>query len=242
MKKLSGSLIPVQKLTQEDRERMFVLLDEHFSDVRYDAFIHDLNEKDWVIVLRDCIDNVIQGFSTQKILEVSLNGKVCRALFSGDTIVSRAYWQQTELMRIWGLFVLRLIDEYHNDELYWFLISMGYRTYRFLPVFFKEFYPCYKAEMPPEMKARIDTFARLKYPFEYNPLSGVIRLASPCMKLKKGISDVTEQLLSNPHINFFVGSNPFHYAGDELACIARLSRDNFNRAAYKMIGSEAIAL
>ena len=40
-----------------------------------------------------------------------------------------------------GHFMLRMLKEHRGTPVYWFLISKGYRTYRFLPVFFNRFYP-----------------------------------------------------------------------------------------------------
>ena len=47
----------------------------------------------------------------------------------------------TALASTWGKFVMDLIEEHEQSALYWFLISKGFRTYRYLPLFFREFYP-----------------------------------------------------------------------------------------------------
>ena len=234
---LNGSLVKVNELSTSDKNRMFELLNNYFINVYFKYFEEDLREKQWVIILRDEINSEIQGFSTQMILKVSMNGSEYKALFSGDTIIERKYWHQTELIRIWGKLALRLIEEYPKDELFWFLISMGYRTYKFLPLFFKEFYPCYNKPMPVSVKNILDAFAYTKYPQEYNAQKGVIRLQGHQMRLKEGISDIRENLLKNLHINYFIKLNPFYYQGDELACIARLSKDNFKPCAFKIINS-----
>ena len=44
-------------------------------------------------------------------------------------------------MHVWGGLALSLIDERPGAELYWFLIAKGYKTYRFLPVFFRSSIP-----------------------------------------------------------------------------------------------------
>jgi hypothetical protein len=37
-------------------------------------------------------------------------------------------------------------------------------------------------------------------------------------------------------VRFFIERNPGHARGDELCCLAPLTRENFTRAAYRTIG------
>jgi hypothetical protein len=91
-----------------------------------DGFDADLNEKQWVILLRDDASRAICGFSTQMILDFAVDGAPMHALFSGDTIVERSCWGQTLLAQAWGQLALDLIDRYPAGALLWFLISKGY--------------------------------------------------------------------------------------------------------------------
>src|SRR5205823_6261147 len=104
---------------------------------------------DWVIQLIDPVTDALCGFSTQALLDVDVAGRrPVKALFSGDTIIDRGHWGVSALTRVWGRLALSLIDALPSTELYWFLISKGYKTYRFLPVFFREFYPRHDAPTP----------------------------------------------------------------------------------------------
>ena len=60
-------------------------------EVITDIFHRDLNNKDWIILLRDEHDR-LQGFSTLALYETEFNGKPISVVYSGDTIIRREYW------------------------------------------------------------------------------------------------------------------------------------------------------
>ena len=121
-----------------------------------------------------------------------------------------------------------------HTELWWFLIAAGYKTYRFLPVYFKEFYPRHDLATPAPVQAVIDALAGHLYPEHYDANTGVIQAQSHQYRLRAGVADITAQRLRDPHIAFFAQKNPGHAAGDELCCVARLTRSNFTRAAERI--------
>jgi hypothetical protein len=128
-----------------------------------------------------------------------------------------------------------LIDEHPPGSLFWFLISKGYKTYRFLPVFFHEFYPRYDAALSARMGRLLDAFGRHKYPESYDPLRRVVRADSAKDHLRAGIADLTAARLRDPHVAFFAEANPGYASGDELCCLAPLTRENFTPAACRVI-------
>jgi hypothetical protein len=136
---------------------------------------------------------------------------------------------------LWGRFVLGLIDAAPDEPLDWFLISKGYRTYRFLPVFFREFYPRHDTPTPPEVLARLDAFGSIKFPARYDSAAGVVRADGDGCRLRPGVADIPPPRLSDPHVRFFAEQNPRHALGDELCCLAPLSRANFTRAAWRVM-------
>ena len=173
---LSARLATLEEVTLAQREEMLALMQRHYVNVRRAVFEADLAEKRWVILIHDA-DESLCGFSTQTIVEAEVGGRAIEALFSGDTIVDRAHWGQQVLTRTWGRLALALIDSRPGEELYWFLISKGYKTYRFLPVFFHEFYPRYDHHDPPWVRSAVDALASSRYPHNYDPEAGVIRRA-----------------------------------------------------------------
>ena len=121
-----------------------------------------------------------------------------------------------------------------EEEVYWFLISSGYKTYRFLPVFFRDFYPTYQSPTPTRLQRVLDSLAIQKFGTGYDRASGIVRLdhATP---LRPAIAEVDSRRLRDPHVAFFETSNPAWNRGDELACITRIHPDNLTPAGRRML-------
>jgi hypothetical protein len=215
-------------LTPRDRDEMFALFATYYSANR-EAFDHDLDEKEWIILLRDERGQV-DGFSTLMHFDVD----DVTVFFSGDTVVARHRWGTYDLPRFWAKHVFAVAATLAPREVYWFLISSGYRTYRYLPVFFREFYPTHTRPTPAGVRSLINRIARAKFNGSYDAEAGVVRLATPA-PLRAGISDPQERIEQDPHVRFFVERNPNHAGGDELACLVRVAPDNVTPAGQRMI-------
>jgi hypothetical protein len=239
--KLTGQVVRLNDITDVEREEMFLLLETYYANVDRSSFQSDLDEKHWVILLKDPLLGVVRGFSTQMLLHVEVGTRMVRALFSGDTIVRREYWARNPLAHVWGNFALALIDEHRAGPLVWFLTTKGYKTYRFLPLFFHEFYPRHDQITPTREAEMIDALARHKYPTGYDAASGVLRWGDSGCRLREGVAEVDHGRMRDPHIRYFTQLNPGHERGDELCCIAPLTRENFTPAAYRVIGAKAAA-
>jgi hypothetical protein len=216
-----------EELSPRERDEMFALLASYFDGVDRAVFERDLAEKEWVILLRDD-DGSIDGFSTLMRMEVA----GATVFFSGDTIVARHRWGTYDLPRMWARHVFSFADA--QRDVFWFLISSGYRTYRYLPLFFREFAPAFDRATPADEQALLTRIAREKFGSAYDARSGVVRLATPA-PLRSGISDPGARADRDPHVRFFVDANPNHAAGDELACLVRVRRDNLTPAGLRMI-------
>ncbi|MBI3970589.1 MAG: hypothetical protein HY332_04810 [Chloroflexi bacterium] len=233
-------MVPIESLTLLQRSRTYALMAEYFAGVTRYQFERDLAEKEWAILLADSASGEIQGFSTLMKLHAVADDQPVVAFFSGDTIVEQAYWGETALPRLWAQHVFALAARIRRACVYWFLICSGYKTYRFLPVFFREFFPTYTQPTPPAAKRLLDVLGRLKFPTEYDPARGIIRFAQPS-PLRAGVAEIEPHRLQTPHIAFFAAANPGHVHGDELACIADLSPTNVTSAGRRMAGSYARA-
>jgi hypothetical protein len=233
--RLSGTVKLVQELTDEDRRAMFRLMATYFANIRRQRFDADLAEKEWVILLYEVDRGELQGFSTLMRLDEEIDGEPVTAFFSGDTLISRRFWGETVLPRLWGRLVFALAAGIIGRKVYWFLICSGYKTYRFLPVFFRTFHPCREHPCPARVRRIMDILASRKFPNEYDAEKGVVsfREATP---LKAGVAEVTERRLKDPHVSFFHGVNPGHIHGDELVCLAEIDYRNLTPAGKRMIG------
>jgi hypothetical protein len=233
---LSAHIMRQELLAPGDREGMLALHARHFGNVRRERFLADLAGKDWVILLRRP-DSAIAGFSTQMLLTLPLQGREHRFLFSGDTVVDRAHWRSPALAGSFGHLMLRLIGDYGEDALHWFLISKGFRTYRFLPVFFRRFFPTGAAETPAASAEILHAVAIHRFGAAYHPGTGLVRLGPVADWLLPELARVPPERRRDPHVAFFLQRNPDFAAGDELACLADIRRDNFTPSAWRVIHS-----
>lgn len=237
---LQVSIVWQAQLSCKEREAMFLLHRRYFERVQRERFDSDLAEKDWVIRLHD--GERIVGFSTQRLLTLEWADRPRHFLFSGDTIVDRAHWHEQGLAGAFGHVMLRLMRERGETDLYWFLITKGYRTYRFLPTFFHEFVPGPAAPSnghdvgDSELSALLHAVASARYGTAFDAERGIIVAGPESDCLRPELRAIPEAKRRDPHVAFFLDRNPGFIRGDELVCLARIQRSNLNRCAWRVIG------
>ncbi len=230
---LISQTLPRAELTSDTVHEMFGVFSENFTQASMDHFMRDLDNKNWVVLIRDGESHQVQGFSTLALYETEFKNTPLSVVYSGDTIIRRAYWGTPELPRSWIHAVLEK-SAHMPQPLYWLLISSGYKTYRFLSVFYQEFYPHYGKPTPPELQALMDHLAIQRFGTEYSCKEGVVRFENGATPLRDGVAEVTGERLQDPHIAFYISKNPGHMNGDELVCITRVHPDNFTSAGRRM--------
>jgi hypothetical protein len=216
---MNGHLLPRERLTGIHRAAMFGLMQEYFYGVTAGQFESDLQGKNWVILLEE--SGRICGFSTMQVYE----SHGVRVLYSGDTIVHRKAWGSSLLGRVWLQAVRRLGPQY------WLLITSGFRTYRFLPVFWREFWPRYDRPAPPPLLTKL---AMDRFGSGYDAGTGIARLAAP-QRLRHGLDKIPRNRLSDPHVAFFARANPGHSRGEELVCLCPLIPANQTAAGRRLV-------
>jgi hypothetical protein len=221
-------------LTPTEREEMFALLVRHFDGVTEAQFTRDLQEKDWV--LRISREGRLVGFTTLQACRAVAEGRDINVLYSGDTITDPEVWGSPVLARAWIALVRRIQNESGRaaEPWYWLLLSSGFRTYRLLPVFWREFWPRHDAATPERAARLLAQLARERFGACYDEAAGVVRFERP-QRLRDVLAQVPEGRLSDPHVRFFLERNPGHSSGDELACLASLGDDNLTAAGKRMV-------
>ncbi len=229
---MRGRLVRREALTSPEREAMYVLLAASFEGGTRARFAADLAEKTWVLLLED--ETGLRGFSTLLLYESSPPGEeVSTVVYSGDTIVDPGAWGSAALPRCWIAAVRRLRGEYPRGRLWWLLLTSGFRTYRFLPVFWKEFWPRWDAPTPKEAQARLDFLAAEKLGGLYSKDQGIVRFPES-QRLCGELSQVPEGRLADPHVTYFLEKNPGWREGDELACLTEIAAENLTAAGWRM--------
>jgi len=223
---------PRADLTPDERAEMFALIQSHFEGVRVDVFDRDLDEKDWV--LRIVRDGTLVGFSTLQLYPTEIDGRRINVIYSGDTVMAPEAWGSPVLARSWIALVRALQAVDPDGPWYWLLLSSGFRTYRFLPVFWREFWPRHDARTPADIGALQSTLARERFGAAYDPASAVVRFDTP-QRLRPHLAAIPDGKASDPHVRFFLDRNPGHSAGDELVCLTELSDANLTAAGLRMV-------
>ena len=229
---MQTELVKTTELTFEDRTAMYALLDAHFEGAALEVFETDLKLKNWVLLLKDA-QSVLKGFSTLLMYDVSFEGELMTVVYSGDTIMDPSAWQGSALSQAWVKAVNSLRTHYQGDKLYWLLISSGFRTYRFLPTFWKTFYPRHSVTTPLKMQRLMRFLSARQFGEWYDKTAGVVRFPLP-QKLKGALAGIPAERMRNPHVKFFAEHNPQAAQGDELVCLTEIAPENLTKAGQRM--------
>ena len=224
MPKLYAKTVPVQTVTESQRQTMYRLMGQYYDCMDFERFIEDLNAKDDVILLLDGKTHSIQGFSTLKSMEVPHADGKAYGVFSGDTVVDRAYWGQKVLGVAFLKYLFMKKAERPFSPLYWLLISKGYKTYLLMANNFSNHYPRFEEATPAREQGLIDGFADMLFGSSYRRERGVVEFEESLGQLRPGIADVPNSAsFKNPRIAFFAQQNPDWMKGTELVCIAEMT-------------------
>jgi hypothetical protein len=231
-------LVPRAELTQAQKGEMFQLMAQHFEGMTPEQFARDLAEKNLALLLER--DETLVGFSTLLAYTTMMEKKTVNVIYSGDTIVTPAAWGTTALPRAWVAGVEALRATLPPGQCFWLLLTSGFRTYRFLPVFWREFFPRFDAVTPPDKQRLLNQLAQERFGAEFDSGAGIVRFAHP-QRLRKDLKEVPPCRENDPHVTFFMSQNPGHVNGDELVCLAELCPENLTRAGRRMMAPQAYA-
>ena len=221
---LNSSTRLVCSLTLAEKQAMHDLMTAHYEAVTWEQFVADLSTKDEVLMLHD-MEEKLCGFTT---LAWNPSGQFDEGdiLFSGDTIIDRCCWGTQELVRAF----CRRAGEWKaasGRRLFWFLISKGHRTYLYLPLFARRFYPHPEVEEPEWARLAGRVAAHL-FGKSWKPEEGVIRFPSSQGHLREELIIGRE---NNLWVQYFLKCNPGHSQGDELVCFTEMDESNLRRGA-----------
>ena len=224
---LKGRVVSVNDLTVRQIKKMYSIMTEYYNNITESNFFSDLLKKVDVVLLCDG-DGDIHGFTTLAIFPRDAHTQL---LFSGDTIIEKAYWGKNDLQQTWVTNAIAHAERFHGKT-YWLLLSKGYKTYKYLPTFFNAFYPCVDTGTPQEIQAIMDSFAIEQFGDKYQ--NGVFVEGKDF--LKEDFADIGDMQLKDKNTAFFLDKNPNYVKGNELVCIAELSLDNLNRLGRRALG------
>jgi hypothetical protein len=225
---LSGRTIRREDLTADQIATMFDLLGTFFAGVTRTTFDQDLTEKSHVILLEDP-EGRVRGFSTLLVYQTQVPDTNATVVYSGDTIVHRDWWGSPALPVTWLRAVRALTPS--STPVYWLLLTSGFRTYRFLSVFWRDFYP--RFDTVTQTPALVDALARERFGDRYDASRGIVCFDRPQVLVPE-LLDVSSGRTSDPHVAFFLERNPGFTNGDELVCLTELGDHNLTAAGRRI--------
>lgn len=230
------ALVSVSALSTEEVDSMYALMVRHFRGVSRAQFEEDLGHKNRVILLRNP-SGALDGFSTLRFYDDHDGRLPCSVIYSGDTVVEPRAWGSTRLFRGWLQAVLQLRAKREpGRRLYWLLLTSGYRTYRFLPLFWKRFFPRYDRPVPPRIRSLTDRLAHGLFGSSYRPDSGIVRFPHP-HRLRSHLAGIPDRRMEDPHVRYFARRNPGAGDGDELVSLTPIREGNLTPAGRRVLRS-----
>jgi len=225
----------VSALDEGVRREMSRLYLDNYDGTSEALFLHDLSKKDEALLVY--AGPQLVGFTTLKVFEREWRAQRIRVVYSGDTIVDRAHWGQQALAFDWIARMGGLKRERPELPLYWFLLVKGHRTYRYLPLFAKSFYPHWSVDRG-DLKSLADALATEMFPDDYNPATGVVEFRHSRGHLKSGIALPSPSERERQDVAFFLHRNPGFQRGHELVCLCEVEAHNMKPLTLKLFQKE----
>jgi len=230
--KLQSRVVSIAALKENQTFALFNLFARYYADVDQARFLADLASKDFVLLL-ECAGQLV-GFSTARLFPFEWQGQTISVIFSGDTVVERAYWGEQELARGWLAQVGRISANLPADRrLVWLLIVKGHRTFRYLPVFANCYVPNPLGEEWGDLLGLRDALCADVFGNEFDQATGVIHFGNPQGRLLPCWAEPSPREAGLADVAWFLGANPGFREGDELACLCDLSPENMRPRALR---------
>lgn len=230
MPRLHSTVLATDEIEVALRNAMYGLYSTYFDATTPELFAKDLSDKTHAVLLLD-EGGVLRGFSSLALYDFECAETSGQALFSGDTIIHHDFWGEQALPMAWLELAGKFKAKRPSAPLYWFLIVKGYRTYRYLPLFSKNYYPNYRGVTPSTLQRVLDQLATDRFGDCYSRDSGVISFHESHGHLSPEWADVPGPVANRPEVEFFLTQNPGYVQGHELACITELCATNLRRRA-----------
>jgi len=223
---LHGKCVTVDRLSDDLRRAMQDLFMTTYDGVDSAKFQSDLAAKSHVLLIYDS-DDRLRGFSTIVVWNHSFNGRRINLLFSGDTVIERGAWGHMALVVSFLKFFGANDAAEPDMPLYWLLTTKGHRTYRYLPLMFKHFWPNWKDDRQTELDGELaKDVGNAFFPGSFDAERGIVALQGHYERLKPEFAIVPKKDMKRTDVRYFLERNPNYASGEELLCLVRLSEEN----------------
>jgi hypothetical protein len=231
---LASSVKPVASLNSTEVAVMIQLMQSYYADVTSKQFEADLWAKNRVILLHAATTGELVGFSTIGLWQDRFCEQNIQVMYSGDTVIDHRHWGSLVFARTWLKVAANIKKADATMPLYWLLIVKGHRTYRFLDVFSRHYYPAWNQTAPPDICLLMHSLAIKKFGDDYDTQSGVVRMARKANRLLPHWAEVPSKDTDRPEVKFFQERNPYYHLGDELVCLTEVAALNMKPFARRI--------
>lgn len=228
MKILSYKIIDTNNISNTDTIKMYDIFRKYYDSVTLTQFVEDLSKKQYCIFLFNQNQTLV-GFSSIEVYDDEFFEEKLKIIFSGDTIIEQEYWGSRILPYSFGYFAGKIKKDNPNIKLYWFLISKGHRTYRYLSSFAKSYFPSLYQNKTNKLEKTLNFLANNKFSKFYDSKTNLINFEKSSGQLDR----IWESKTNNKYARFFLKSNPKYFQGIELACITELCLDNLRSTTLR---------
>ena len=214
------SIFNIENTTRKEMVRLYLTTYDGSDEILFNS---DLADKDEALLVY--AEDRLVGFTTFKVYDRIWDGNPIRVLYSGDTIIDREHWGQQALAFAWIQRMGEIKRLFPERTFYWFLLVKGHRTFKYMPVFGKTFFPHW-SEGRSDLKPLADKLASEKFGSDYNAETGVVEFPISRGHLKPEIANPSPEELAKESVQFFLQRNPSYKRGHELVCICEMEEQN----------------
>ncbi len=230
-----GQYIEKEKIDIDRLKAMYSIYEQYYENTKFSIFVEDFKKKSGAILIFHSETHEVVGFSTVAVQHFYLNGKDYTVLFSGDTVILKAFWGTRTLQSTMFKLMVKLRIRYPFNELYWLLISKGYKTYLLLANNYYVYYPNIQDENQ-HLATVVEHYCENFFSEYYDREVGLLNFGDDYQPLKGEVAPITEEMREkNPKIHFFEQKNPTWTTGTELPCLGRLGWKDLARFPVKLI-------
>ena len=225
----------IDRMSPKDIRCMYEIFCKYYGNTRLDTFLEDMSKKTGVILIRRRSDRSIVGFSTVAVMDLHLQGRKVKGVFSGDTIIEREYWGSRALVSCFFMVLVRVILSNPLTPVFWLLISKGFKTYLLLANNFFRVHPHPEGRYR-EYEPLVAEYADALFPGYFDAERKVLDFGDGYQFLRDDVADITEELRQRyPKIAFFEQCNPDWDKGNELPCVGRAGFSDAVRYVFRLM-------
>jgi len=221
--RLSTRFYSIKNVSVPQLLEMHQLFVQYYNNADLQTFTKDMGNKTGVFILEDKIQKRIVGFSTWTEIDVERQQGKAIGVFSGDTVIEKAYWGNKDLQKSFAkkMFATKLKNPHR--PVFWLLISKGYKTYLLMTNNFHNFYPCHQTHNK-KLESIVDEYCSKLYPTAYCKKSRLLDFGDEYQNLKEGVAGITAEMKEqNRDIRHFEKLNPTWDKGTELPCAGEVT-------------------